>query len=243
MVTREFITALAGNAALLLSLVYTYDLLNSIRWAWRTRAGQVFTGIIIGVMGIFLMQMPWTFQNGIIFDTRSILLSISGLFFGALPTVVAMLMTTALRLSQGGSGVWMGISVIATSGALGIAWHQAWKNRLTELTFLHLYLLGLAVHLVMLALTFLLPLQTVPAVLHDIALPVLVIYPLVTAAVGLLFVERLQRNQTARTLRESESEFRALTEQAAIGVTRTEFATGKYVFVNQRFCRHARVHA
>ena len=36
-------------------------------------------------------------------------------------------------------------------------------------------------------------------------------------------------------LKRSEMEFRALSEQAAIGVTKTETATGKYVFVNQRF--------
>ena len=39
----------------------------------------------------------------------------------------------------------------------------------------------------------------------------------------------------AAAVAESAIEFKALLEQAAVGVTKTEIATGKYVFVNQRF--------
>jgi hypothetical protein len=98
-VTRESFTALVGNAALLLSLVYVYDLLNVFRWVSGTWIRRVITGMAIGAIGIFVMQMPWTFVTGVVFDTRSVLLAISGLFFGAIPTVVAVLMTAAFRLS------------------------------------------------------------------------------------------------------------------------------------------------
>ncbi|MBA4364927.1 MAG: hypothetical protein C0398_02830 [Coprothermobacter sp.] len=233
--TRESFVALVGNAALLLALVYVYDLLNVVRWISGTWIRQVIAGIAIGANGIFVMLMPWTFVPGINFDTRSVLLAISGLFFGTIPTVVAVLMTAAFRLIQGGGGAWTGVSVIVASGVIGVAWRLARRRQLTSLSFRTLYALGLVVHAVMLALMFTLPLSTALRVLGSIAFPVLVIYPIATAECGMLMVDRLRREQAAVAVRESESQFRALSEQAAIGVTKTETATGKYVFVNQRF--------
>ncbi len=234
MTTASFV-ALIANAALLLSLVYIYDLLNGIRWVSGTWIRQVIIGLAIGGLGIVVMMMPWTFVTGIIFDTRSVLLAISGLFFGTIPTTVAILMTAAYRVFLGGSGVMMGVSVIVASGAIGVAWRRARKRQLTTLSFRSLYSLGLVVHVVMLALTFMLPPQSAIPVLRGIALPVIVIYPVATAAYGALMVDRLRREQAAETVRESENTFRALVEQAAIGVAKIETATGRFVLVNQRY--------
>ena len=80
-----------------------------------------------------------------------------------------------------------------------------------------------------------LPPQSAITVLRGIALPVMIIYPVATAAYGTLMVDRLRREQAAGTVRESESRFRALFEQAAIGVAKVETATGRFVLVNQRY--------
>jgi diguanylate cyclase (GGDEF)-like protein/PAS domain S-box-containing protein len=42
--------------------------------------------------------------------------------------------------------------------------------------------------------------------------------------------------RTENSLRESEGRFRALVEQAAVGVTEVEIGTGRYITVNRRFC-------
>jgi PAS domain S-box-containing protein len=233
--TTESFIALVANATLMLSLVYVYDLLNVVRWVSETWIGHVIIGIAIGGLGIFVMLMPWTFVPGIIFDTRSVLLAISGLFFGTIPTLVAVLMTATYRVILGGNGVVMGVSIIIASGIIGVAWRHARKHQLATLSFGTLYSLGLVVHLVMLALVFTLPLQTAISVLRSIALPILVIYPVATAAYGTMMVERLRRNQAAVDVRESESRFRALFEQATIGVAKIEAATGQFVLVNQRY--------
>ncbi|MFA4932444.1 MAG: PAS domain S-box protein [Caldisericia bacterium] len=233
--TRESFVALVGNAALLLALIYVYDLLNVVRWISGTWIRQVIAGIAIGANGIFVMLMPWTFVPGINFDTRSVLLAISGLFFGMIPTVVAAFMTAAFRLIQGGGGAWTGVSVIIASGAIGVAWRHARRHQLTTLSFRTLYSLGLVVHLVMLALMFTQPLQRAIQILGSIALPVLVIYPIATAAYGTLMVDRLRREQAAAAVRESESRFRALFEQAAFGVAKADVRTGRLVLVNQHY--------
>ncbi|MCX6084003.1 MAG: PAS domain S-box protein [Caldiserica bacterium] len=233
--TRESFVALVGNAALLLSLVYVYDLLNVVRWVSRTWIRQLIAGLAIGANGIFVMLMPWTFETGIIFDTRSVLLAVSGLFFGTIPTVVAVLMTAALRLLQGGGGAWTGVSVIIASGAIGVAWRHARQRQLASLSFRTLYALGLVVHVVMLALMFTQPPQKAMQILGSIALPVLVIYPIATAAYGTLMVNRLRREESAAAVRESESKFRALFEQAAFGVAKIDVRTGGFALVNQHY--------
>ncbi|MCX6086052.1 MAG: PAS domain S-box protein, partial [Caldiserica bacterium] len=233
--TNESFVALVGNAALLLSLVYIYDLLNVFRWVSSTWIRQAIAGIAVGAVGIFVMLMPWTFVPGITFDTRSVLLAVSGLFFGTIPTVVAVLMTAALRVALGGGGVVMGVSVIVASGAIGVAWRHARNRELATLSFQTLYALGLVVHIVMLALTFTLPPTSAIPVFHSIALTVIIIYPIATAALGMLMADRLRRDQAAGTVRESESRFRALFEQAAIGVAKVETATGRFVLINQRY--------
>jgi PAS domain S-box-containing protein len=234
-VTRDSFVALVGNATLLLLLVYVRDLLNAFHWVSRPWIRQVIAGIAIGTIGIFVMLMPWTFATGIIFDTRSVLLAVSGLFFGTIPTVIAVLMTSSYRMALSGSGMWTGVLLIVASGAIGLAWRRAHKHQLASLSFWTLYSLGLVVHVVMLALMFTLPLRTAIQVLGSITFPVLVVYPIATAAYGTLMVERLRREQGAAAIRESESKFRALFEQAAFGVAKADAKTGRLVLFNQHF--------
>ena len=201
---------LAENAALLLALVLIWDLTTLRGHTRRPSLRQALLGLIIGGVGIGVMLTPWRSEPGIVFDARSVLLSISGLFFGAVPTVVAMAMTAAYRLYEGGAGAWIGVSVIVATGTVGIAWRHYRRRPLVEISLWELYLFGLVVHLVMLALMFTLPREAVLRVLAAISLPVLVLYPLVTVALGALLVNRLRREQMMAALREREQRFREI---------------------------------
>lgn len=231
----ESFLALVHNAALLLALALLYDLVTT---RWRTRgspARQISVGLVVGAIGIAVMLTPWTFSPGIIFDTRSVLLAVSGLFFGTVPTVIAMAATAALRLAQGGAATRMGVSVILASGLIGIAWRRFHLRPLREISLRELYGLGITVHLVMLLLAFTLPLPTALRVLGGIALPVMFIYPLATAILGALLANRLRREASLDDLRDSERRFRTLFDQAAVGVALLETATGRFLRTNQRY--------
>jgi PAS domain S-box-containing protein len=207
--TEGAFLALVHNASLLLALALVYDLATTRWWGDESRLRQVAVGVAIGGIGIALMLSSWVLEPGIIFDTRSILLGVSGLFFGTLPTVIAMAMTAALRLWQGGAATPMGVSVIVASGCIGLAWRYRRRAALADLGAKELYALGVAVHFTMLALTMTLPRGVGLRVLAGIGLPVLVIYPAATAALGLLMVNRLRRKRDADQLRESEERTRA----------------------------------
>ena len=231
----EAFVHLVANAAILLSLVYMFDLLRASRWLPHNWMRQAVTGLVVGMLGLVIMHVPWTLGPGVFFDTRTVLLAISGLFFGTVPTAIAIGMTAAYRLSLGGTGVVMGVGTIVSAGLLGIVWRHAYGRRLDKLTFRTLYALGLVVHAVMLALSFTMPMPTALSVLQSTALPVIVIHPLATATIGLLIVDRLQRGQQAAAIAESEGTFRALLEQASVGIAKVDTMTRRYLVVNQRY--------
>ena len=202
--------SLVQNVALLLAMALMFDLVAT-RWkAGKLGWWQVPFGFVLGLMGIALMMTPWVFAPGIIFDTRSVLLSVAGLFFGALPTLIAMLITAAFRIYQGGAAAVMGVSVILATGTIGIAWRHFRRRPLTSLSWRELYFFGLVVHLVMLALTFTLPYEMALAVLSNISLTVLTIYPLGVMLLGLLMVTRLRREKAAEDLARNEIRLRSL---------------------------------
>ncbi|PSW05985.1 EAL domain-containing protein [Photobacterium lipolyticum] len=227
--------ALTHNAALLLAMFFIYDMATSRSRAAFDPLWTVLTGIALGVIGIIIMLTPWQYAPGIVFDTRSVLLGISGLFFGAVPTLIAMVMTAILRLFQGGDAAITGVTVITASGLLGIAWHYYRQRPLSELSAREIYLFGIVIHGVMLALMFTLPWDVALKVLSNITLPVLLIYPLITVALGMLFARRLQRDQTAAALQESEFLFRSQFDLGNIGIAITH-PEKSWLRVNPRLC-------
>ncbi len=204
---------LVQNAALLLAMVFLFDVVMS-RWRIKEEIyfRQALVGLALGAIGIVVMLTPWKFGLGIVFDTRSVLLGISGLFFGAVPTVLAMAMTAAFRFYEGGAGAWTGIAVIVSSGTIGIAWRHVRRRPLAEMTWRELYLFGIVVHLVMLGLMFTLPWTIALRVVSKIALPVILIYPAGIVLLGMLMASRLQRDRMEEILKASEDQYRLLAE-------------------------------
>ncbi len=204
----DIFPGLVQNAALLLSLGLVFDLLTS-RWHSSHRvwiAQQIVVGLILGGIGIVVMQTHWELLPGLYFDTRSVLLGISGLFFGPLPTGIAMLVTLIFRLYQGGVGTLTGVSVILATGSLGLIWRRVRRGTLDEMSLPELYGFGLTVHLIMLALMFTLPKPMAFDTLRRITLAVLAIYPLATALLGELLTSCLRRERAIAERLEADAQ-------------------------------------
>lgn len=227
------------NAALLLAMAVVFDMVASSGTRWESLLARLLVGSLLGVIGMAIMLTPWEFLVGIFFDTRSVLLAVSGLFFGVVPTAVAMAMTAALRFYQGGAAAWTGVSVILASGIIGIAWRH-WRHRrgqpLESLSLGECFLFGLVVHVVMLALMFTLPLPTALQVLGRISLPVLAIYPVATVLLAALMVNRLRRERVETRLSESEERLRLATAAANQGLYDLNVRTGETT-VNAEYAR------
>ena len=214
-VSQSLFIALVQNTAWLLAMAVLFELAVGRQSLVRRPLRQLIVGVILGVFCMGLIHTSFCLEGGIIFDTRSVLLSISGLFFGPLPTLVAMLITAAFRLFKGGVGAWTGVAVTVATGVIGILWGRFRRGRLQDIRARELYALGLVAHVVMLALMLTLPWDHAQHVLHDISLPVMLIYPVAATALGLLLANRLRREQIAAELAASEERLRLAARMGA----------------------------
>lgn len=77
---EEVLLSLLRNAILLLSLGAIYNIIP-LQSQKSTNLIRVLTGVMLGLIGVATMSSPWILEPGVIIDARSILLSVSGLFF------------------------------------------------------------------------------------------------------------------------------------------------------------------
>jgi len=216
--SQPIFLGLLQNTAILLALGMLYDYLWARDEKSQTLGYKLLAGTIIGGIGIILILTPWTLIPGLVFDTRSVMLSVTGLFFGPVPTVIAMVITGAYRIFIGGDGMWMGVAVIISSGTIGILWctfRPGWK---TKRYYIELLTMGFLVHLVMLACTYFLPEPMVLPTLKTIYLPVIIIYPIGTMLLGALMIKRSEHWETRNALQRSEERWHYALEGAGDGV-------------------------
>ncbi len=204
------------NSALLLAIAVVYDLLILSRKKTQSRVQVALLGFGLGLVCIAVMSAPLELQRGLIFDTRSVLLCVSGLFFGNVATVVAMAVAGTFRLLQGGIGGIVGVGVILTSGILGLLARRIHKKSLAEVSVQQLLVLGITVHVAMLLWMLLLPTPVVAEAIATITLPVLTIYPATTIAMGMLMRNRTRWHEAVARLEESENYARLLFSESPL---------------------------
>jgi len=211
---REFSTGLIYNLSLLLVLSMIFSIVNT-KFDKTKHRRDLLAGILIGAIGIAIMSNPVHLLQGIFFDGRSILLSITGLFFGIIPTMIAVLITGVYRLFIGGDGALVGLATILTSSFIGFIWrrYRLQKYILDKVYFpvVELYFFGVVVHIVMLADLFLfLPHQY--AVLRVVALPIITLYPVASVFLGLVIKNQIDKNRIIQKMEESEQRYRTIFE-------------------------------
>ncbi len=203
----EILIALVNNAALLLAIGVLYEVLF-FNMDTNTLSKSVAAGITIGLIGIALMLNPWELSPGLFFDTRTILLSIVGLFFGFVPAFVGALIIIFYRIYEGGVGTIVGIATTLSSMTMGLLWRRFHEIFQKKFGIFDLYILGILVHIVMLMCILLLPLSNAFEVLKYISFPVMLIYPIGTVLLGNLLKNQLSRKKAKEALKQTELKYR-----------------------------------
>ncbi|HRY32614.1 MAG TPA: LytS/YhcK type 5TM receptor domain-containing protein [Bacteroidales bacterium] len=177
--------------------------------------GKVLQGLLFGLIALVGMRYPFVIEKGLIFDGRTIVISLCTFFFGPVSGLIAVVIAFAYRLWLGGPGVIMGVTTILTAFLIGYYFFVDSREKQREVTWKRLYLMGLIVHLVMIILMFSLPSVHIRETLRLVAVTVFLFYPLITVLIGKVLADQQERKKTLRLLSLQENTFRLLVQNSA----------------------------
>ncbi|HAF85053.1 MAG TPA: diguanylate cyclase [Sphaerochaeta sp.] len=220
---------------LILSVVYaTYPFKNYT----KLFSHSLLVGVVIGLLGILFMFIPMVVEQGLQFDSRSIIVGVTAMSFGFVPSLIGALIMAIFRLSLGGVGTLTGLAVLFVSFSIGSIWHKLRFKKVSRRQHymgLEFLLVGLLTHLGMYLCMFLLPEELQSAVFQSLAVPILVYYPIGFSLLCLLLFTQANRMATISELRKSERQFKTIFEQSPIGMSLTDIITGEIRSVNQSY--------
>ena len=116
---------LINNIAFLVALV-AIGLIVLKRFHHDALNRQVLLGLLFGGVALLGMLNPVTFAPGLIFDGRSIVLSVAGVVGGVGAAAIAAAMAAIYRYQLGGIGATVGVMVVLVSAVLGVLARQWW---------------------------------------------------------------------------------------------------------------------
>ena len=200
--TNSFI-ALLYNAALLISLGVIYDALKleSIK---NKKVRDLTSGLLVGMLGLAVMNTSWELAPGMFFDTRWVLISLCGLFFGLVPTLIAGAMMVSLRLHIGGAGILVGSLCVIIPGCLGYIFATILKRKNLPLDWFKLYAFGMLIQITVLGCMLLMPEHLRFKVIGAVIQPVILVFPVCTMLVGLILRRQRDRRKSEYDLTESQ---------------------------------------
>jgi PAS domain S-box-containing protein len=218
------------SIALLLSLGLLYD--NKLMYKRRVKLlfQKIITGIFIGLIAMVLMSRPWEFSPGYFFDSRTVLMAISGLFFGYTSTFIAMFIGVFFRINQGGGGVIPGSLWIIIPALSGLLWKKIRSSKDKNITFGELLVFGIIVHVLALLSLFILPMPTPLVLISNVGIPIMLLFPIGTALLGNVLIETLKRKKTENQVTRLATVIEQLTEK----ITITDL-NGNLVYLNHYF--------
>lgn len=173
------LNSLLDNAILLFGLGFLFAA-TSFDAKFNKKIRHIILGITIGGILLLIMRNPWVIEEGLFFDTRTVLLSVTGMFFGGLTTGVAVAIALIYRISLGGSGIYSGVATILASALIGLNWQYIKKIFPKVPYYIEYYILGLIVHIVTLIAFLLIPWPQAFTIIRNTYLPYLILFPVLT---------------------------------------------------------------
>jgi PAS domain S-box-containing protein len=203
---------IAKELVLNLSLLVTLSVLSGFverRWSKEALTGKILQGLLFGFVAIVGMIFSFKFTEGLIFDGRTIVISLCTLFFGPLSGLISALLSMIYRIWIGGVGLPMGLLKILEAFVIGYVFHYLKiKYDVYWLTLTRLYLFGLLVHAIMVALIFTLPLRLATDVLHNLGLIIIIVYPIITVLIGKILFDQEVGTRYVKDIELRESLYR-----------------------------------
>lgn len=189
----EVIVGLMTNIVLLMSLSVIYSLFTN-KTKFSRFSSKIIMGISISIVGFIIMVEAVEIEPGVFFDGRSILMLISGIFFGVVPVFISGILLSLNRIRIGGDGAIPGVLWIILPGIIGLVWRyfRIKKERidLTKITIIEQYFILFITQVSMIGILFLFPNKVSTEVINAVALPLAILYPLGGLAVSFFMLKQ-----------------------------------------------------
>jgi PAS domain S-box-containing protein len=228
---------LAFDLILNLCLIVTISVLSGFldRSKYFNRVtilGKIAQGLLFGATAIVGMVFPFELAPGLIFDGRPIIISLCTLFFGPISGAIAATMAFFYRLLIGGVGLPMGIATILEAFLVGLIFYRIkQRHDIFRLTTGRLYLFGLIVHLILALLILVLPSRYAKQVLDEVALTIVLVYPLITTLIGKILYDQEVASRYMDDLAQREMLYRTTLYSIGDAVITTD-STGAVINMN-----------
>jgi len=172
-----------------ITLLFTLALLHSliIHKLENSQIKEQFaSGLLFGIIAVVAMLTPVQLSQGVIFDPRSIIISLSWIFSGPIAAVISAIIAITYRSWLGGAGTFTGVLVISLCAMMGGIYCFLNKKYKFSSTTWHFLIYGLLVHIVVLICFFIfLPTDLAKKVI----IPFLVLFPLATFFTAFILIK------------------------------------------------------
>jgi len=223
----------AKAASLLLSLCLLYAFIAQ-RWPNEELTGKTLSGLLFGAICVIGMEAPVTIAPGVIFDPRSVIISLSGVFGGPICGIIAAAIAGGYRVYLGGGGAPVGVAVVVACVGLGIGFRAGYKAGRFPLNWLTLLAFGLVVHITVIGIFTQLPAPVAEKVMRTIALPFVVTFTPATMILGMILAYIDGQIDTRKALAASEARLQSVIDNGPNAMTLKD-RHGKILLANPTY--------
>lgn len=206
---------LIAHSLSLLALCALYEFVSRLLPV-RSSVARLGLGLAFGIICVAGMANPIALAPGVLLDARIPVLTMAGLFGGALPAAIAAGMAAAYRYGIGGAGMAAGFAVIATAASMGVLYRRAHEAGRLTLGAGPLLVLSVLVNLAGAVWGILLPAHAMSALVSAqgtfslVALGYMLVLIPSTLLLALLLREISEQRRIKQALERSESMWRAV---------------------------------
>nr|WP_321487608.1 PAS domain S-box protein [uncultured Draconibacterium sp.] len=198
--------ALIQNAALLVTFSFLYGTIKYYLAPQKLQF-QIISGVWFGIVAVAAMLLPYQHEPGVIYDGRSIVITLAGLWGGGLATLITMIVAGTYRAFLGGAGVWAGLATIVASGIIGLSFRIILHKKPQKAHTAVFYAVGIISQLGMLASQLLLPEHPMQTI-QQIWFPVMLIFPVALTLIAKLFQQIERYLSSEQQIRKAEEMYR-----------------------------------
>jgi signal transduction histidine kinase len=172
----------------------------------KSISAKLVSGIIFSFAVLVTMSNKFILSTGVVFDARSAVISICGMFAGPVAVTITGITAVIHRIYTGGGGMTMGMCVIISSALIGLLFYYLRRSKPQLANPLWLYIFGVIVHINMLFWAITLPREVMLQAYQTITIPVLSILPLGTFCFGMLLRNQEKQFETEQALQKAYDE-------------------------------------